>query len=292
MILVTGANGRVGRLVVRELAKLGEKPRVMVRDTQTATERFGDTAEVVAGDLTDPASIAAAMDGATSVFLCSPVDPDQVTTHGNVVKAATAAGAHVVKMSGLATFPGSYVDSGRWHAETESQIEASGLTYTFLHPYFFMQNLAFQIGAARDKGIIASGVTEAPITMVDVRDIAAVTARVLADPGVAINERLPLTTSTPVTFQDIATILTDLLERPVTFKAQSSDEIAENLRKGNMPEWHINIIVNFNRAFNEGLASEPHPAVKEILGREPIDVRSCLETLISGETSDSNPFPS
>ena len=63
-----------------------------------------------------------------------------VSRHG-----ATAAGSnaavnaskpYLVKVSGLATFPGSFVDSGRWHAEVEADLADSGLGYTCLHPYF------------------------------------------------------------------------------------------------------------------------------------------------------------
>ena len=68
LVLVAGATGRTGSLVVAELQAQGYPVRAFVRDTAKAAERLGPDVEAVAGDLKDTASIAAALDGVGAVI--------------------------------------------------------------------------------------------------------------------------------------------------------------------------------------------------------------------------------
>lgn len=291
MLLIIGANGRIGRLVVAELLAGGISPRVFVRDAAKAAGNFGGSVEVTLGDLDDRASIDTAMAGVDGVFICCPVNPNQVTQQNAVVDAAKREGSRVVKLSGLATFPGSFVDSGRWHAETEAYLADSGLPYTCLHPYFFMQNLGFQLADVKEKGVLKSAVATASIAMVDARDIAAVVARLLREPDLANGETLPLTCDESMTYEQIADTMTKVLGRPVRFEAQSMEEVERNLRKSGQPDWHVDILLQFNRAFDRGYGADPHPAVRNILGRAPLTLIDYLEDADT-PTGDSDPFPS
>ena len=149
-VLVSGATGRIGGAVTKILQQqYGLVPRGLVRDAEKAREMLPGV-EVVAGDLEDPASLDAAVEGVDAVLLVSPVHPRQRELQGNLARAAAAAGRPLLlKISGLGTALDSYVDSGRWHAEIEADVRVLGLPFTFLRPHFFMQNLAFQLGGAR-----------------------------------------------------------------------------------------------------------------------------------------------
>ncbi|HJP31176.1 MAG TPA: NAD(P)H-binding protein [Candidatus Latescibacteria bacterium] len=293
MILVTGANGRVGRLVVAELLQHHQvHPRIFVRDEARAKARLVDTVEIAIGDLADQPAVDRAMEGIDAVFLCSPVHPNQTRLQGHVVEAASRVGTRIVKLSGLATFAESPVDSGRWHASTEEAIRVAGLGHTFLHPYFFAQNLAFQLPSARDDGVIRSAVRQAAIAMVDVRDIAAVAAKLLVQPGLARDTTLPLTGDRAVTYSEVAGVFAEVLDRPVDFLAQRLDEVEVTLRNSGRPDWHIRILLQFNRAFSQGLAEEVDPAVRDVLGRPPLSLADTLRDAVRQEPKDSDPFPS
>ena len=189
MILVTGATGRIGRRVVERLVALHCPVRVLVRNRAKANKLLPQGIETFEGDMVEYEQVESAMDGAESVLLLSTVSPEQVQIQGNVVKAAIATSQpYIVKVSGLGTRLDSYVDSGRWHAETEQQIVESGLTYTFLRPLFFFQNLSFMLNSARSQGIIRSGVGDAKIAMVDVEDIANVAAILLMKRDLLLNQ--------------------------------------------------------------------------------------------------------
>lgn len=290
MILIIGANGRTGRLVVEQLLAAGERPRVMVRDTQTAEDRFGELVDIVEGDLNNNASVQAATQECRSVFLCTPISPTQVEQQKAVIDAAALNNAYVVKLSGLATYPGSFVDSGLWHAQSEAYLATSGTSFTCLHPYCFMQNMDAQLPGIIKTGVLRSAVREAAIAMVDVRDIAAVAARLLCDPSLAPEQTLPLTSSSALSYAEMAEIMSEVFQRPISFEAQTIMELQENLKNFGLPDWHATIILQFNRAFEEGLAATPHPAVRDILQRDPISFEQYVRDA-GIANPDLNPSP-
>src|SRR5262249_347590 len=141
VILVTGATGLVGGDVVRQLAERGLPVRALVRSLEKGAA-LGGRIEKVVGDFARPETLGPALQGVTHALLVSHHELRQVELQRNFVEAARRTGSvHLVKLSGLGTAPGSPLQSGRWHAETEAEIRAAGLPWTFLHPPYFMQNL-------------------------------------------------------------------------------------------------------------------------------------------------------
>lgn len=295
MILVTGATGRIGRRVVERLVAAQQSVRALVRDPEKARRLLPDSVEIVEGDLGAVDVVRAAVDGMQAVLLLSPVAPNQVELQGNVVKAALATSRpYIVKISGLATALDSYVDSGRWHAETEQQIQAAGLTYTFLRPLFFMQNLSFLTASASAEGVIRSGVGDAKIAMVDVEDIAAVVARLLIEQRSLMNQAVTLTAAKCVTYDEVAEAFGQVLKREVRYQPQTLTEVEQALRNSDQPGWHVDILLQFNQAFLDGYGDAANGVVAEVLGREPTTLLRYLarETKHSHRGDDSNPFPS
>lgn len=280
MILITGATGRIGRAVVRLLlADYAVTPRVFVRDLERAQSLLPAGVDCVQGDFDDPASLAAALAGVDRVLLLSPADPRQVQWQNNVVRAA-AADAFIVKISGLGTALDSPVDSGRWHAETEAEIAGSGRPYTFLRPYCFMQNFAAQIDRVRESGFIRSGAGRARIAMVDVEDIAEVAACILSGRVDMRNETHMLTGPVALSSQDVAEVFSQVLGRSVEYRPQTLQELRAGLEQSGLPAWRVELLLQFNRAFAEGLASEVDDSVERVLGRPPRSLRQFLETAL------------
>src|SRR5690349_20313670 len=94
----------------------------------------GPGVEIAVADFAQPGTLGPALRGVTRALLVSHHDQRQVELQRNFIASARReGGVHVVKLSGLATAPGSPSQSGRWHAETEAEIRATGLPWTFLH---------------------------------------------------------------------------------------------------------------------------------------------------------------
>ncbi len=295
-ILITGSTGRVGRIVVNELVERhGIHPRLLVRDQSKAKQIFGDRVEYCNGDLADPDSLVEAMQGVTAAMLLSPVHPTMPEYQGNLVRAARKhGGIYIVKMSGLGTSLDSYIDSGRWHAEIEQEIIRSGLPYTVLRPLFFMQNLSFQSPRAAKEGIIRSAVTDHRINMIDAVDIASIICTLLVNPDKLPSQAVALTGAVSHNYNDVADILGNVLGRVVTYQSQQYQELERTLKASGQPNWHIQILMQFNRAFNEGMGDVQSGIVDELLQRQPVSLEEYLRRAVteSGSLTDSNPFPS
>ena len=196
MILVVGSTGVLGRDVVRLLRAEGRPVRAMARLVAKASDLASLGAEVVQGDLVDPASLARACAGATHVvaaahgMLGSGRNRSEAVDdagHRALVDAARAAGVtHVVYTSALGASPGHPVDFFRTKYAVEQYLKASGLSHTILRPAAFMETHAHTFNG---KGIVERGKTTIlgrgtrPRNFVAVRDVAAMAVRALADPA-------------------------------------------------------------------------------------------------------------
>ena len=295
VILVTGATGRIGSLVANKLVELNHAPRVFVRDVDKAVKLLAPEVEIVVGDLADQDAVARAVDGVDRLLLVSPVHPDQRILQGNLARAAASVGKPlIVKISGLGTKRDSYIDSGRWHAETEADIESLGLPYAFLRPNFFMQNLGFAIANCRETGEIRAAVEDARIAMVDVRDIADVCVNLLTGEAELTDGAYALTGPVAYDYVEVAKLLSGLLGRNIAYVQQSLDEARASLEATGQPAWHIEILLQFNRAFRDGWGSEPNDVVARVLGRAPRTLADYLAEAVGRSEANpgSNPFPS
>jgi len=247
--------------------------------------------EVRSGDFTDPASLSAALEGCDAVFLVSPVHPEMRSREMALVEQAAAMPRppHIVKISGLGTRLDSFVDSGRWHAEIEQRARELRLPATFLRPMFFMQNMGRQIPGVLATGILHGAVEAAAIAMVDARDIAEVAAAVLIGDSPIQGQAVPLTGSHAFTHEEIAQALAVAFGQEVKYERQSSEEMRALLSSLGMPDWHSEIVLQYNRAFIQGWASQVSDTVEQVLGRAPRRLEDYFAELATASVSPDDP---
>jgi uncharacterized protein YbjT (DUF2867 family) len=241
----------------------------LIRNPEKAESIAGLGVEAVIGDLAQPRSLDVALEGVTAALLVSPLDPHQAELQGNFVDAAARAGqVHVLKVSGLGTALDSPVRSGRWHAQIESHLEESGLPFTHLRPLFFMQNVLRFAPTIRSHGEFVGALKHGKVAMIDVQDIAAVAATVLTTSGHTAKAYV-LTGPEALAYGDVAERLSRIVGRAVTYRDVSLEVIAERLRASGMPEWHVEVQLDFTTALNAGHASTVTDTVEAVTGQPP-----------------------
>jgi uncharacterized protein YbjT (DUF2867 family) len=269
VILVTGATGLVGGAVVRQLAAQGVPVRALVRSPEKAAALAGPNVETVVGDFDRPETLGPALKGVNRALLISHHDVRQVELQGNFVEAARrAGGVHVVKLSGLATAPGSPSQSGRWHAETEAQIRDAGQPWTFLHPPYFMQNLLRAASAIAAHRVLTAAMKDGRIAMVDARDVAAVAAAALTAPGHE-GQTYAITGPDSLSHAEVAAILSETIGRPIAYKDISLDALREQLVAGGSPSWLVEVRMEFTTILRDGFAAAVTDSVLRTTGHEP-----------------------
>jgi uncharacterized protein YbjT (DUF2867 family) len=138
MILVTGATGTNGRLVVQVLLAAGARVRAMVQDPSRAADLQRAGAELAGADFDRPETLDAALVGVERSLLRSAVDQRLVERETRFVERAKRAGLrHLVKFSAIGAHPAASFTFGRQHGTAERMIMDSALAFTFVQPNFF-----------------------------------------------------------------------------------------------------------------------------------------------------------
>ncbi len=212
-ILVSNANGKVGREVAKALSAAAQSVRIGARNVDKARAEFPG-AEIVELDFARPATLAAAVKGVGAVFSAAPYEL-LPTAERELIAAAKAAGvARFVKLSAM----GVEGDPNSPHMLAEKALKQSGLAWTVLRPTFFMQNYATMMAASVRSGAIYEAAAEGATSFVDARDIAAVAVAALTKPGHA-GKIYTLTGPAALTRKDVAAALTKALGKPVAYVA-------------------------------------------------------------------------
>ncbi len=185
-ILVTGAAGKTGRAVMRQLAAKGTAVRAFVRrpEQRAEAEELG-AGEVVVGDLRSRETVAGAVTGVASIYhICPNVHPDEIGIGRRVVSAALAAGVERIVYHSV-LHPQIEAMPHHWgKMRVEELLFQSGLDATILQPAPYMQNVLAQWPSITGRAIYAVPYDlETRVVMVDLDDVAAAAARVLTEAG-------------------------------------------------------------------------------------------------------------
>jgi uncharacterized protein YbjT (DUF2867 family) len=268
MILVIGANGNIGSTVVPALLERGQAVRVLVRDAAKARATFGDQVEIVESDLSDTASITAALAGVDKVFLNTPSLDGFVDLQRRVIDAASEAGiAHLVRISVMGADPNSPISYARGHAELDAYIAAGDLTWTLLAPSGFFQNLLASADSIK-QGAIYGSAGDGGVGYIDTRDIAEVAATVLTSAGHE-GQTYVLTGGQVLTYADIAAAFQTELGHDVHYVDVPPEAFGQTLLGYGLPESQVKDILALFEVFKAGYAAVVTPEVARLLGREP-----------------------
>ena len=268
MILVTGATGTNGREILKTLAAHGVDAKALVRSVDGADDLpHGITA--VAGDFDDESSLLKALAGVERAFLLTPSTERAEEQQLRFVDAAERAGVkRLVKLSQFAADPNSPVRFLRYHAAVEARIRGSNMEWTFLRPNLFMQGMLQFAGMIRDKGMIAAPIGDARVSVVDVRDNAAVAVAALTEDGHE-GRTYTLTGPEALTHTEMTEKLGVATGRKITFIDASEDDMRQAMAGVKMPEWQIGGLIEDYAHYHRGEAAVIATGVRDATGREP-----------------------
>ena len=277
MILITGASGTVGREVLSEVRKTGKHVLAMYRSAEDARSAPAGVTAVIA-DFADQTALQKALPGVGAIFLvCSPV-PELVQLESNVLDACKAAGvSHVILNSALGAgdYPKSFPS---WHRKVEDKLKASGLGYTILRPNTFMQNMVtYYSQSIRAQGAFYSSMGDAKISFIDVRDIGAAAANILAAPAAHAGQIYELNGPEAFSFADVATMISKIVGKPVQFVNTPEEAEGKAMLDLGMPEWQVNALLDLHRYYTvEKKGADVTPVLENLLGRPAIRMQRYL----------------
>lgn len=277
-ILVTGATGTIGSRVAEALRKEGLSVRVGVRTPSKAQDLTARGLEVVTLDFERPETVAAAVQGVDRIFLLTPFIEHFLGQVEAVVNAAQAAGVKfILRMSAYGAHPDSHDGISREHGQSEDRVKKSGLGWAILQPTFFQDNfINYQGQSIVGTGAFYGASAGQKTAYIASEDIAATAAAILRSPDAHQGKTYVLTGPSAHTDAEIASMLSEVLGRPVNYVDLTPDQFKGGLLQQGAPAWMAEHMVKLEGHKSRGEAAATSPSVKTVTGRDPESLRSFL----------------
>jgi len=275
-ILVIGATGTVGALLVKELEVKGESVRAATREPAAYEHRSHARTKYVRFDLERPETFPAALEGVERVFLIArPGDDDADRVAAPLIERMKRQGVqHVVNLSAM----GTEMQPESALSKVERRVEDSGFSFTHLRPNWFMQIFS---GGPLLAQILSTGAIHVPaagakISFVDARDVAAVAAVALRGEEHA-GKAYTLTGALALDHDEVARIISEASGKTVRYLPVSEETTRRSLRAAGFPGARIERLIGFYRLVREGFCEPVSGDIALVLERTPTSFATFAE---------------
>jgi NAD(P)H dehydrogenase (quinone) len=271
MILVTGAGGKTGKVVIKALVARGAPVRAFVRSfAHEAVLQAMGVSEVVAGAMDDANALARAVKGADAIYhICPNVSPHEVAFARALITAATDLGVtrlvyHSVLHPQIEAMP------HHWNKlRVEEMLFSSALDITILQPTAYMQNSLAEWDRMKSDGIYRVPYpVETRLSLVDLDDVAEAAALVLTNAGHS-GATYELVGTPPLSQIEIAETFAQALKKPIQAEAETVENWEQRARGAGMDDHaHATLAEMFRTYARDGFAGNPN-VLGWLLGRPP-----------------------
>jgi len=264
-VFVTGATGTVGSAVVEHLLRLGQPVIAGIRDP-------ADSARVPSAAVTrafsfdaNPAELDDVLEGADRLFLMRP--PAIADVQRTLFRVIDAAHGRGIRQIAFLSLQGVQVNRKTPHHAVEQYLRETRSPYTFLRPNFFMQNLATTYARPireRDEIFVPAG--RSRTAFIDARDVGRVAASTLSQLG-HVGKAYTLSGEQSLTYRNVATIMTEILGRPIRYARPSADLYLAQLAADNLPKDYIAVQKMIHRVVRLNISAFPNHSIRKLTGR-------------------------
>jgi NAD(P)H dehydrogenase (quinone) len=281
-IVVTGATGSLGRLIVEHLLTRVTEPAQIVavgRNTSKLAELAALGVSTAVVDYDDRPSLDAAFAGAETLMLVSGSEVGRrVAQHANAIDAAKAAGISRIVYTSAPQADTSSLILAPEHKATEELLRASGVPFTLLRNGWYTENYAGAIPQARSTGVYLASAGDGRIASASRDDYAEAAAIVLTTDG---HDGAVYELSGDVAWDghELASALSDVVGRDVVFASVSTEEHASALTGAGLDEQTAGFLVALDANTRDGLLATTTGELKRLLGRPTTPLRDGLAAI-------------
>ncbi|MFL6144859.1 MAG: NmrA family NAD(P)-binding protein [Labedaea sp.] len=278
MIVVTGAGGQLGRLVVRGLIDVVAPGTVVAATRQP--ERLADLAargvEIRHADYDEPATLASAIAGAERLLMVSgDAVGRRAAQHKAVAEAAAAAGVGRIVYTSVLHASTSPLIVAPDHKASEDAVRASGLPFTFLRNGWYTENYGQTVRSAAESGVIIGSAGDGRVASAARADYAAAAVAVLTMAG----EPEPvyeLSGDVAWSYPELAEEVAGISGRPVAYRDVPAEEHRAALIEAGLPEPVADVYVSFDRDIRRGALASTSGSLRTLIGRPTTTLRDSV----------------
>jgi NAD(P)H dehydrogenase (quinone) len=286
MLVVTGASGRLGRLVIDALAASTDPAGVVaaVRTPARAADLAARGVVVRRLDYDDPGSISSALEGARRVLLISStIGAGRIAQHQAVIDACARAGVELLAYTSLLHADVSPMELAVDHRATEDAIRASGVPFTLLRNGWYTENYTENLAPALANGTILGAAGEAPVAAATRADLALAAAAVLTGRGHA-GATYELA-GAAFTMAELAAAVAEAAGRPINYTDVPAEVYTDLLTSFGVPAETVELLVDLDRAIPTGALHAPSDVLAGLIGRAPTPLAVAVRDAIGVASS-------
>lgn len=284
MIVITGANGQLGRLVIDRLLVLGVEPGRIVAAVRTPSKAADLAARGIVvreGDYTRPATLAAAFADAERVLLISSNElGDRVPQHRAVIEAAKAAGVRQFAYTGILHADRSTLGLAGEHRETEALIHASGLTHVLLRNGWYVENYLAALPQALAHGAFLGAAREGRISWAARADYADAAAAVLSQP-IGASRIHELAGDRAYTLAELAAEVARQSGKPVVYKDLPRADFQRFLLEAGLPAPLAELLADSDEQAAQGALRDDSGELARLIGRPTTTLEASVRAALA-----------
>ncbi|MEU0302903.1 SDR family oxidoreductase [Streptomyces sp. NPDC006175] len=278
MIVVTGATGQLGRLVVEDLLTRVPAEQIVaaVRTPAKAADLAERGVQVREADYDRPETLTNAFEGADKILLISGSEVGRrIPQHQAVVDAAKNAGVSLLAYTSVLHADTSTLPVAPEHKVTEEAIKASGLTYSLLRNGWYNENYVPTAEQGVATGTIIGSAHGGRVAAASRADYAAAAAVVLTGDG-HDNTVYELSGDTAWTMDDLAAEITAATGTKVVYQDLPAEEHAKALAGAGLPEPVVEMLVSIDAGTADGQLADTTGDLARLAGRPTTPVRTTI----------------
>ncbi|AXJ09493.1 SDR family oxidoreductase [Arthrobacter sp. PM3] len=283
-IVVTGATGQLGRLVIEALLKRNV-PADQIVAAGRSTEKLADFAargvQVRAMDYDDAASVAAALKGADKVLLISSSTVGRrVAQHRTVIEAAKAEGVDLLAYTSIANADTTGMKLADEHLATEALLKESGVPFALLRNGWYLENYTDQLPGTLAQGALAGSAGDGKVSAATRADYAEAAAAVLTADNQA-GKVYELGGDEAFTLADLAGSISAAASRPVSYQDLPASDYAELLAGFGVPRDFAGILADSDLGIARGDLHVTTAHLSSLIGRPTTAMPDAVRTAVS-----------
>ncbi|WP_214414515.1 SDR family oxidoreductase [Sphaerisporangium fuscum] len=283
MIVVTGATGQLGRLVVEALLERVPAGQIAaaVRSTEKAADLAARGVEVREADYARPETLKGAFAAGDVVLLISGnTVGERLTQHRAVVDAAVEAGVARIAYTSLLHADTSPLELAAEHKGTEEYIAASGLPYTFLRNGWYTENYVSAVTQGAQSGTIHGAAGEGRVASATRQDYAEAAAAVLTGEGHE-NAIYELSGDVAWSMPELAAEVAAVSGRPVAYQDLPAEAYEQALREAGLPEPFAAMYAGFDVAIARHALDDTPGDLSRLIGRPTTPLRDGVAAILA-----------
>ncbi|GAA3525837.1 SDR family oxidoreductase [Amycolatopsis ultiminotia] len=278
-IVVTGATGHLGRLVVEALLRRGVAPGGIVAAGRSV-EKIKDLADrgVVTrrADFADTASLQEAFAGAEKLLLVSATTPsERIGNHQRAIDAAGAAGVSLIAYTSTLRAEATTMTLGRSHWETEQYLRERHRNAVILRNGWYLDNYTEQLPLYRQNGVIVGAARDGRVSAASRADYAEAAAVVLTgeDHAGAVYE---LGGDSAFTLAELAAAVSSATGEEIPYQDVPVTRLAEIYREAGLPAEFADTIADADRGLALGELFTDSSDLRKLIGRPTTTLAEAL----------------